>query len=203
MKRQSLWKKTMALALAAALLVGVSACGNDSGSGGGSAESSGGSAEEAADASGDEQSEQGGQEEKGDDEVITLTVLGSMGGTDGVSTDDPIGQYIKDELGIVLEYTQVSNDRLKVMAAGGDLPDIVMLHEAPEIPNYEVKRKGVRLKAGMTLAIEPMINIGGWEVEWLDDDWTVVTRDRSLSAHYENTVLITEGGPRLLTYGRV
>ncbi len=77
------------------------------------------------------------------------------------------------------------------------------LHEAPEIPNYEVKRKGVRLKAGMTLAIEPMINIGGWEVEWLDDDWTVVTRDRSLSAHYENTVLITEGGPRLLTYGRV
>ncbi len=75
MKRQSLWKKTMALALAAALLVGVSACGNDSGSGGGSAESSGGSAEEASDASGDEQSEQGGQEEKGDDEVITLTVL--------------------------------------------------------------------------------------------------------------------------------
>lgn len=73
------------------------------------------------------------------------------------------------------------------------------LHEAPEIPNYAMNRKGVKLKAGMTLAIEPMINIGGWEVDWLSDDWTVVTRDHSLSAHYENTVLITEGEPKLLT----
>ena len=73
------------------------------------------------------------------------------------------------------------------------------LHEAPEIPNYEIGRKGVKLKAGMTLAIEPMINAGGWEVDWMDDDWTVVTRDHSLSAHYENTVLITEGEPVLLT----
>lgn len=73
------------------------------------------------------------------------------------------------------------------------------LHEAPEIPNYIMNRKGVKLKAGMTLAIEPMINAGGWEVDWLEDDWTVVTRDHSLSAHYENTVLITEDGSRLLT----
>ena len=73
------------------------------------------------------------------------------------------------------------------------------LHESPEIPNYEMKRKGVLLKAGMTLAIEPMINIGGWEVDWMDDDWTVVTRDHSLSAHYENTVLITENEPKLLS----
>lgn len=73
------------------------------------------------------------------------------------------------------------------------------LHEAPEIPNYEMRRKGVLLKAGMTLAIEPMINIGGWEVDWMDDDWTVVTRDHSLSAHYENTVLITENEPKLLS----
>ena len=64
---------------------------------------------------------------------------------------------------------------------------------------FEMNRKGVLLKAGMTLAIEPMINIGGWEVDWLDDDWTVVTRDHSLSAHYENTVLITENGPKLLS----
>ena len=62
------------------------------------------------------------------------------------------------------------------------------LHEAPEIPNYEMGRRGVRLRKGMTLAIEPMINIGTHEVEWLDDDWTVVTADGSLSAHYENTV---------------
>ncbi|MEF9840695.1 MAG: type I methionyl aminopeptidase [Lachnospiraceae bacterium] len=76
------------------------------------------------------------------------------------------------------------------------------LHEAPEIPNYEQKRKGLKLRAGMTLAIEPMINIGTYEVDWLDDDWTVVARDHSLSAHYENTVLITQGEPKLLTLSR-
>ena len=76
------------------------------------------------------------------------------------------------------------------------------LHEAPEIPNYKMNRKGVKLKAGMTLAIEPMINMGGWEVDWLDDDWTVVTRDSSLSAHYENTVLITDGEPVILTLSK-
>ena len=73
------------------------------------------------------------------------------------------------------------------------------LHEAPEIPNYGVGRKGVKLRPGMTLAIEPMINIGTYEVDWLDDDWTVVTRDGSLSAHYENTILITDGEPEILT----
>ena len=73
------------------------------------------------------------------------------------------------------------------------------LHEAPEIPNFRMNRKGMLLKAGMTLAIEPMITAGGHEVDWLDDDWTVVTRDGSLSAHYENTVLITEGEPKLLS----
>lgn len=76
------------------------------------------------------------------------------------------------------------------------------LHEAPEIPNYEMNRRGVMLKAGMTLAIEPMINSGGYEVDWLEDEWTVVTRDRSLSAHYENTVLITDGEPRILSLTR-
>lgn len=73
------------------------------------------------------------------------------------------------------------------------------MHEAPEIPNYAQGRKGILLKAGMTLAIEPMINIGTYEVDWMDDDWTVVTRDHSLSAHYENTVLITDGEPKLLS----
>ena len=76
------------------------------------------------------------------------------------------------------------------------------LHEAPEIPNYEVNRRGVKLRKGMTLAIEPMINIGTYAVNWLDDDWTVVTRDGSLSAHYENTVLITDGEPVLLTLSK-
>ena len=73
------------------------------------------------------------------------------------------------------------------------------LHEAPEVPNFPRGRKGPKLKAGMTIAIEPMINIGTHEVEWLDDDWTVVTADGELSAHYENTILITEGEPEILS----
>ncbi len=73
------------------------------------------------------------------------------------------------------------------------------LHEDPQIPNFAQLRRGPKLRAGMTLAIEPMINMGRADVEWLDDDWTVVTEDGSLSAHYENTVLITEGEPEILT----
>ena len=73
------------------------------------------------------------------------------------------------------------------------------LHEEPEIPNYRQRRRGIRLKSGMTLAIEPMINAGTPDVDWLDDEWTVVSRDGSLSAHYENTILITNGEPEILT----
>ena len=73
------------------------------------------------------------------------------------------------------------------------------LHEDPQIPNFAQHRRGLKLQAGMTLAIEPMINIGRPDVVWLDDDWTVVTEDGSLSAHYENTILITDGEPEILT----
>lgn len=73
------------------------------------------------------------------------------------------------------------------------------LHEDPQIPNFAQKRRGLKLRAGMTLAIEPMINLGRADVEWLDDDWTVVTEDGSISAHYENTILITDGEPEILT----
>lgn len=73
------------------------------------------------------------------------------------------------------------------------------LHEDPEIPNFARRKKGIRLLAGMTLAIEPMINAGRLDVEWLDDAWTVVTEDGSLSAHYENTILICEDGPEILS----
>lgn len=74
------------------------------------------------------------------------------------------------------------------------------LHEDPQIPNFAQIRKGPRIRPGMTLAVEPMINMGREDVEWLDDDWTVVTEDGSLSAHYENTILITEDGePEILT----
>lgn len=73
------------------------------------------------------------------------------------------------------------------------------LHEEPEVPNFKQLRRGIKLRAGMTLAIEPMINVGSYGVVFMDDDWTVVTEDGSLSAHYENTVLITEHGPELLS----
>lgn len=73
------------------------------------------------------------------------------------------------------------------------------LHEDPEIPNFPMLRRGPVLKAGMTLAIEPMINQGTERVRWMDDDWTVVTADGKLSAHYENTILITKDEPVLLS----
>lgn len=73
------------------------------------------------------------------------------------------------------------------------------LHEDPSVPNFGKAGRGVKLAAGMTLAIEPMVNEGGYEVSVLDDDWTVVTDDGSLSAHYENTVLITKDGYEILT----
>ena len=73
------------------------------------------------------------------------------------------------------------------------------LHEDPEVPNFSRRRKGIRLQPGMTLAVEPMINAGRYEVVWLDNEWTVVTRDGSLSAHYENTILITGDGPEILS----
>ena len=73
------------------------------------------------------------------------------------------------------------------------------LHEEPEIPNFRQRKKGPRLKAGMTLAIEPMINQGCPDVYWDENGWTVLTDDGALSAHYENTVLITKGDPEILT----
>lgn len=73
------------------------------------------------------------------------------------------------------------------------------LHEDPMIPNFRVRKRGPKLKPGMTLAVEPMINIGTWEVEWKEDGWTVVTADGSLSAHYENTILITDSEPEILS----
>lgn len=73
------------------------------------------------------------------------------------------------------------------------------LHEEPQIPNFAQKRRGLRLQPGMTLAVEPMINMGTANVKWLDDDWTVVTADGAYSAHYENTILITDGEPEILT----
>ncbi len=73
------------------------------------------------------------------------------------------------------------------------------LHEDPQIPNFRQEKRGIRLYEGMTLAIEPMVTAGDYNVKWLDDDWTVVTADKSLAAHYENTVLVTKDGPVILS----
>lgn len=73
------------------------------------------------------------------------------------------------------------------------------MHEAPQIPNFGLPGRGPRLKAGMTLAIEPMVNVGNYHVEVLADNWTVVTRDHSWSAHFEHTIAITDEGPVILT----
>lgn len=73
------------------------------------------------------------------------------------------------------------------------------MHEPPQIPNYRTRERGPRLEAGMTLAIEPMVNEGKYNVELLDNKWTVVTADGSLSAHYENTIAVTKGEPIILT----
>lgn len=73
------------------------------------------------------------------------------------------------------------------------------LHEEPQVPNFGTKDTGMKLKAGLVLALEPMINEGGFEVEVLSDGWTVVTKDRKLSAHMEDTIAITENGPEILS----
>ncbi|MDE5777401.1 MAG: type I methionyl aminopeptidase [Lachnospiraceae bacterium] len=73
------------------------------------------------------------------------------------------------------------------------------LHEDPEVPNFVTPRRGAKLRPGMTIAVEPMINLGEYDVYWEDDDWTVIAEDGLPSAHYENTILITEGEPEILS----
>jgi len=73
------------------------------------------------------------------------------------------------------------------------------MHEAPQVLNYGVPDTGLRLRPGMVFAIEPMVNAGTWRTRTLDDDWTVVTADGSLSAHFEHTVAVTDEGPYVLT----
>lgn len=73
------------------------------------------------------------------------------------------------------------------------------LHEEPQIPNFGLPSRGPKIKPGMVLALEPMIAVGDWNVEILNDNWTAITKDRSLSAHYEHTVAIREEGPEILS----
>lgn len=136
----------------------------------------------------------------------------------------PVGE-ISEEAQLLIERTRMSFfEGMKKATAGNHLYDISNniaayaekfgygvvrdlvghgigkhLHEDPEIPNFRKMSRGIKLRSGMTLAVEPMINVGTHEVLWLDDDWTVISEDLSLSAHYENTILITDGKPELLT----
>ena len=136
----------------------------------------------------------------------------------------PVGE-ISEEAQLLIERTRMSFfEGMKKATAGNHLHDISNsiaayaekfgygvvrdlvghgigkhLHEDPEIPNFRKMSRGIKLRSGMTLAVEPMINVGTHEVLWLDDDWTVISEDLSLSAHYENTILITDGKPELLT----
>jgi len=73
------------------------------------------------------------------------------------------------------------------------------LHESPEIPNFRQKSRGAKLRPGMTLAIEPMISMGSADIVILDDEWTAITKDGGMAAHYEDTVLITHGDPEIMT----
>ena len=73
------------------------------------------------------------------------------------------------------------------------------LHEAPEVPNFGTQGRGIRLMPGMTLAIEPMVNMGHYDVKIVPDGWTVLTKDGSLSAHFEHTIVITPDGPQIMT----
>jgi methionyl aminopeptidase len=75
----------------------------------------------------------------------------------------------------------------------------LQMHEDPQIPNYGQRRRGFLLKPGMTFALEPMVNEGDWHTRVLADNWTVVTRDQKLSAHFEHTIAVTEGEPEILT----
>ncbi len=136
----------------------------------------------------------------------------------------PVGKVSDEALRLISVTEQSFFEAMKVVKAGNRVGDIgnaierfvisngfsvvkdyvghgvgAELHEDPSVPNYGAAGRGPRLYAGMTLAIEPMVNAGGFEVRSLKDGWTVVTCDGSLSAHYENSVAVTDGDPIVLT----
>ena len=156
---------------------------------------------------------------------VGATIEGFVGDCAGTY---PCGEIGEDARRLIEVTRQCFFEALKVARAGNRISDIGIavqeyaesngfgvvrdyvghgvgrhLHEAPEVPNYlpdrRERRGGPRLVKGMCIAIEPMITMGSWEVRTLDNDWTVVTADGSLAAHYENTICITDGEPEILT----
>lgn len=158
-------------------------------------------------------------------DIVSIDVGAFIGGFHGdCAATFPCGK-VSDEAQQLIDVTRQSFwEGIKMARAGNRISDIshavqqyaerfgygvvrsfvghgvgAKLHEPPEVPNFGAAGHGPRLIAGMTLAVEPMITAGHWEVKVLDDQWTTVTKDGSLAAHYENSILITDGEPEILT----
>ncbi len=158
-------------------------------------------------------------------DIVKIDVGARYRGYNGDSARTyPVGKVSDEALRLISVTEKSFYEALSVAKAGGRIGDLGFavesfvisngfsvvkdyvghgvgkdLHEEPEIPNYGRAGRGVRLYPGMTLAVEPMVNAGGGGVKTLRDGWTVVTSDGSLSAHYENSILITDGEPIILT----
>lgn len=130
------------------------------------------------------------------DEVRKLVKVTRESFFEGIKQAVP-GNHIRDIARAIQEYAEGYGYSVVRDLIGHGVGS--KLHEDPEVPNFVTPRRGPKLRPGMTLAIEPMINMGEYDVYWLDDDWTVVTEDGMPSAHYENTILITEGEPEILS----
>ncbi|HHS49838.1 MAG TPA: type I methionyl aminopeptidase [candidate division Zixibacteria bacterium] len=134
-----------------------------------------------------------GEAPEGTKRLLDVTLLALHNGIEQAVA----GSRIKD-IGRAVQLTAES-------AGFGVVRDLVghgigrNLHEDPQVPNFVSKGYSPKIMPGMTIAIEPMITMGDWHVEELDDEWTIVTRDSSISAHFEHTVAVTEDGPRILT----
>ena len=160
-----------------------------------------------------------------DGDIVSIDVGAFIGGFHGDCAATYACGQISDEARKLIEVTQQSFwEGMKFARPGQRVSDIshavqqyvesnscsvvrdfighgvgAKLHEAPEVPNFGPAGRGPRLLPGMTLAVEPMVNAGDWRVKVLKDGWTTVSLDGSLTAHYENTILITEDGPEVLT----
>lgn len=158
-------------------------------------------------------------------DIASVDVMASFDGYYGdVAATFPVGE-ISEEAKLLLEVTKGALDAgIEKAVAGnrlGDISHAVQSHvesrgcsvvrefvghgiganmwEKPQVPNFGSTGRGPRLKTGMVLAIEPMVNAGAYEVDILDDEWTAVARDDSLSAHFEHTIVILDDGPEILT----
>lgn len=107
------------------------------------------------------------------------------------------GMHIRDISRVIQQYVEQNGFSVVRDFVGHGIGK--EMHEPPQIPHYVTRERGPRLQKGMTIAIEPMVNQGTWQVELLNDNWTVVTKDGKLSAHYENTVAVTGNEPEILT----